>query len=69
MSDNIILKILDFLKGEIALLFGVITVILFMFYGDYLLSNLTNPLYFSVTFVWLFCTMLWMSFSVVYTRR
>lgn len=65
MRGNIVLKILDFFKRERALQVGVITVILFILYGDYLLNQLSNSLYFSVLFIWLFCTMLWMAFSVV----
>ncbi len=65
MSTDITLKIFDFFKREKALLIGVITAILFILYDDFFLSRLANSLYFSMLFVWLFITMLWMAFSVV----
>lgn len=54
-----------FLKREPALIVGAATAILFFNYGNFFLSNLSNPVYYSLLFIWMFVTMLWMAFSVV----
>lgn len=53
------------LQRELSLIIGLITAVIFFNFGDSLLSNLSNPLYYSIFFIWLFITILWMAFSVV----
>ena len=65
MNSNIVLKVLDFFKSETSLFAGAITAVIFFIYGDLFLSQLSNSLYFSILFIWLFITMLWMAFGVV----
>lgn len=65
MNSNIVVKIQKFFKSETAFFVGVLTAIIFFMYGDLFLSQLSNMLYFSILFIWLFIVMLWMAFGVV----
>lgn len=63
--NRLVIKIQDIIQAESALFVGVITAVIFYIYGDFLLGQLSNPLYFSLLFIGLFIAMLWMAFSVV----
>lgn len=56
---------LGILRSEPALWVGALTTILFTAYAEALLSDLSNPLFSGVLFVWLFLVMLWLAFGVV----
>jgi Ca2+:H+ antiporter len=51
--------------GELALIVGVFTTIIFFTVGDRLLADLDNPAWFAVMFAWLFGVMVWCAFGVV----
>jgi Ca2+:H+ antiporter len=55
----------SFLKKEFSLIPGIITVIIFIPLGTEMLSDLSNPMYTTFYFLWLFAIMLWASFNVV----
>lgn len=52
-------------RGEAALWVGAVTMALFLLFGKRWLSDLLFPGWYALMFVWLFATMLWLSFSVV----
>ncbi len=53
------------LRSELALWVGALTTVVFTLFGGALLSDLSNPLWSSVLFAWLFLVMLWLAFGVV----
>ncbi len=52
-------------RSELSLWIGVATAGLFIVFGDVWLADLSNTLWSSVLFGWLFAVMLWMAFGVV----
>ena len=56
---------ISLLKKEKSLIFGLITVFIFMNYGKAMLAELSDPVSTTLYFVWLFTIMLWTSFNVV----
>ncbi len=56
---------LGIFRFEPALWVGALTTILFTVYAKVLFSDLSNPLFSGVLFVWLFLVMLWLAFGVV----
>ena len=52
-------------RSEMALWTGIATTIAVLLFGDEWFGNLSNPLWFSLLFLWLFVVMLWLAFSVV----
>ena len=65
MSANNKPGTLGILRSEPALWVGALTTILFTVYVEALFSDLSNPLFSGVLFVWLFLVMLWLAFGVV----
>ena len=55
----------DMLSGELALIAGIVTTVIFFTYGDTLLADLGNMPWFAGMFVWLFGVMVWCAFGVV----
>lgn len=53
------------IRSELALWTGILTAIVFTAFGYSWLSNLADPLWYSLLFVWLFIVMLWLAFGVV----
>jgi Ca2+:H+ antiporter len=53
------------LRSEFSLLFGAVTAVLFFSFDQTWLGDLTSPIKYGFLFVWLFCTMVWLAFSVV----
>lgn len=53
------------IKKEKSLLFGLITVFIFMNFGKSMLAELSDAVSTTLYFVWLFAIMLWASFNVV----
>ena len=51
--------------SEMGLWIGIVTTVVFVFYGDQLLGNLANTTLYASLFCCLFIVMLWLSFSVV----
>ena len=58
-------RVADFFRTEWPVWLGVISAVIFLFYGKILLSDLTNLLLTSVLFAWLFCMILFLAFNVV----
>ncbi len=56
---------LSLLRGELPLLLGVITTVLFILYGDTWLGDLSQGFWYSFLFGWVFLVMLWLAFNVV----
>ena len=56
---------LSVLREEWALLFGLITMALFVFFGDLWLADLTSLPWFALVFTWLFAAMLSLAFAIV----
>lgn len=52
-------------RSELALGFGVVTMVLFLVFGSSWLSDLSNFGWSTLMFSWLFTAMLWLSFAVV----
>lgn len=52
-------------RSELALWVGAVTAALFMAFGDAWLTDLSNPFWYGLLFVWLFAIMLWLAFGVV----
>ncbi|MEA3413494.1 MAG: calcium:proton antiporter [Pseudomonadota bacterium] len=44
---------------------GIVTTVLFLTFGDAWVAELSNPLRYSILFIWLFAVMLWLAFGVV----
>ena len=55
----------DILRSERALWVGIATTIVFTFFADTLMADLSNVLLSALLFVWLFLVMLWLAFGVV----
>ena len=53
------------LRSELALWVGTLTTVIFTFFGTGWLADLSNPLWYSFLFGWLFVVMLWLAFGVV----
>ncbi len=53
------------LRSELALWFGILTTVLLTVFGQAWLADLSNPLWYSFLFAWLFFIMLWLAFGVV----
>jgi Ca2+:H+ antiporter len=51
--------------GEFNLIAGFVTTIVFFVYGDKLLTDFGNPVWFAAMFAWLFGVMMWCAFGVV----
>ncbi len=54
-----------FIRGEFALLFGLVTTAIFLGTGDRLVSDIEQPLWVTVIFLWLFGAVLWSAIAVV----
>lgn len=59
------IKKLDLLRSEIGILFGLMTTTIIYTFGQAWLLDLSNPIKFTLLFIWFFTTMLWLSFRVV----
>jgi|GEM_PF-6774940 len=53
------------IRTELALWAGIITTLLFLVFGDRWVADLSNLLWYSLLFVWLFVVIAWLAFSVV----
>ncbi|HQU92447.1 MAG TPA: hypothetical protein PLK77_09135 [Pyrinomonadaceae bacterium] len=56
---------LSVLREEWALFFGLITMVLFLFFGDVWLADLSSLPWFALVFIWLFAAMLSLAFAIV----
>ena len=65
MHKAIIGGYLSILRGELPLLLGIITTVLFILYGDTWLGDLSQGFWYSFLFGWVFLVMLWLAFNVV----
>ena len=52
-------------RSETAFWLGLVTTAFFLLFGSAWLADLSNPFKCAALFVWLFVTMLWLSFGVV----
>ena len=55
----------NIIRTELALWAGIITTLLFLIFGDRWVADLSNLLWYSLLFVWLFVVIAWLAFSVV----
>jgi len=55
----------EIVTGELSLIAGFVTTIVFFVYGDRLLTDFGNPVWFAAMFAWLFGVMVWCAFGVV----
>jgi Ca2+:H+ antiporter len=53
------------LRSEFSLLFGAVTAVLFLYFNQTWLGDLSSPVKHGLLFIWLFGTMVWLAFSVV----
>ncbi|MFQ5935510.1 MAG: calcium:proton antiporter [Acidiferrobacterales bacterium] len=58
-------KTASILQAELPLWIGILVTVLFMLFGNAWLADLSNPIWYSFLFVWLFVVILWLAFAVV----
>ncbi len=57
--------LISLLRQELGLLFGAVTTVAFLLFGDAWLADLSNGLLVGGYFIWIFAAMLWCAFGVV----